>query len=100
MPLAVQPPVTVVERVDAWLAAPAVAAKSTAWLEIPRGRGGPDVVVRRSGDALAVRGGGRARIVFAGGCAAAGADCDAVRAPNPAGETAFAYVVQPGAAAT
>ncbi len=101
MPLAVQPPVTVVERTDAWLAAPALAARSTAWLEIPRGMGGPDVVVRRGGDALGVRGGGRARIVFAGGCAAvAGDDCDAVRAPAPAGDVAFAYAVSPGASAT
>jgi hypothetical protein len=99
MPLAVQPPVVVAERPDAWLAAPAVTSKATAWLAIPAGLGFPDVVTRRSGDSLVVRSAGKQRVVFAGGCQG-GEACDAVRAPAAIGPAEFGYAVTAGAAAT
>ena len=99
MPLAVQPPVVVAERPDAWLAAPAVTSKATAWLSIPSAAGFADVVTRRSGDALVVHIGGKPLVVFAGGCEP-GDECDAVRAAAPIGPADFAYAVTAGAAAT
>ena len=99
MPLAVQPPVVVAERPDAWLVAPAVTTKATAWLSIPAAAGFADVVTRRTGDALVVRAAGKARVVFSGGCEA-GDECDTVRAAAPIGPSDFAYAVTAGAAAT
>ena len=95
MPLAVQPPVVVAERTDAWLAAPALTAHATAWLAIPRGAGGPDLVVRRGGNTLVVRAGGKTRTIFDGGCGQ-GDDCDDARAPVPSAADGFAYAVRGG----
>ena len=99
MPLAVQPPVVVAERTDAWLAAPALTAHATAWLTVPRGAGGPDLVVRRGGNTLVVRSGGKTRTIFDGGCVA-GDDCDDARAPVASAADGFAYGVAAGAGAT
>ena len=73
---AVQPPVVVAERTDAWLAAPADRRARTAWLDVPAAPASSTYVVAPRRRPLVMRTGGEARAGRSTGGCVAGDDCD------------------------
>ncbi len=91
MPGLVATPVVAYATSTSWIAAPAVADGSFAWLEVDRGDGSTKTVVGFRGDRLIVKRGGAADKIVDAPCEAK--PCDVVRGPVVGGTGFFAYSV-------